>query len=127
MHPLFRLIATQPQLLALHAEAYAELVAEEMGQVAIVWKRRAMLNIVALSCLGLTAVLAGVALLLWAVIPATQMQATWALIAVPLFPLAVASWCLWAARRPADGGAAFDKIRQQMKADLLMLREVSVP
>lgn len=127
MHPLFHLIATRPQLLALHAEAYAELVADEMGQVATVWKRRAMLNVVALSCLGVAAVLAGVSLLLWAVVPATQIQATWALIAVPLFPLAVAAWCLWAARRPAGGGAAFDRIRQQMKADLRMLREVSVP
>lgn len=126
MHPLFRLIATQPQLLAHHVGAYAELLADEIGHVSTVWKRRAMLNVVALCCLGLTAVLAGVALMLWAVIPATQLQAGWALIAVPLLPSAVAVSCLWAARtQPA--GSAFEKIHQQVKADLAMLRDVSVP
>jgi len=33
IHPLLKLVATQPQLLADHAEAYAELVGEEFGTV----------------------------------------------------------------------------------------------
>ena len=31
IHPLFRLIASEPQMLADHVEAYSELVGEEVG------------------------------------------------------------------------------------------------
>ncbi len=124
IHPLLQLIATQPQLLADHAEAYAELMASEVGAVSAAWKRRAVLNAVALSCLAVAAILAGVALMLWAVIPATQLQAPWALIATPLPPAAAALWCLMAARSQGDGGA-FENLRRQLAADMAMLREVS--
>ena len=124
LHPLLHLVATQPQLLADHAEAYADMVAAEVGAASAAWKRQALLNAVALCCLGVAAVLAGVALMLWAVIPAADIQAPWALIAAPLLPIAVALGCLWAARA-RTGGSAFDKLRQQLKADILMLREVS--
>ena len=124
MHPLLRLIATQPHLLADHAEAYAELLEAEVGQLSSAWKRRAVLNAVALCSLGVSAVLAGVALMLWAVIPGTSIQAPWALVAAPLLPFGVAALCLLAARPQVSGGG-FDKLRQQLKADLLMLREAS--
>ena len=57
LHPLLHLVATQPQLLADHAEAYAELVAEELGDFSVTWKRRALLNAVALCFGGVAAVL----------------------------------------------------------------------
>lgn len=124
IHPLLQLIATQPQLLADHAEAYAELMASEIGAVSAVWKRRAVLNAVALCCLVVAAILAGVALMLWAVIPAAQMQAPWVLIAAPLPPAAAALWCLMAAR-VQGGGGAFENLRRQLAADMVMLREVA--
>lgn len=124
MHPLLHLIATRPHLLADHAEAYAELVAAEIGSVSAAWKRRAMLNAVALCCLGVAAVLAGVALMLWAVIPAAPVQALWVLIAVPLVPMVMAVWCVLAAQPQGDDGP-FDNVRRQVKADMAMLREVS--
>jgi hypothetical protein len=124
LHPLLHLIATQPQLLAEHAEAYAEMVAAEIGSVSTAWKRRALLNAVALCCLGVAAVLAGVALMLWAVIPPADIQAPWALVAAPLAPIAAAAACLWAARMGGEL-SGFDKLRQQVKADIVMLREVS--
>ncbi len=123
MHPLFHLIATRPQLLAEHAEAYAELVSAEMGIVSASWKRGAVLHGAALCCLVVAVVLAGVAVLLWAVIPAAQMQAPWALWAVPLPPVAMALGCLAAARASAEGNA-FDALGRQVKADMAMLREV---
>lgn len=124
IHPLLQLIATQPQLLADHAEAYAELMATEIGAVSALWKRRAVLNAVALSCLAVATILAGVALMLWAVIPAAHLQAPWALIAAPLPPVAVALWCLMAARAQGDDGA-FENLRRQLAADMVMLREVA--
>ncbi|ABD69603.1 hypothetical protein Rfer_1877 [Rhodoferax ferrireducens T118] len=124
IHPLFFLIATRPQLLADHAEAYAELLATELGQVSAAWRRRALLYAVALACLAAAAVLAGVALMIWAVIPVATMQAPWALVVVPLLPMAVAAGCLLAIRSRVDA-SGFDNIQQHMKADLAMLREVS--
>jgi hypothetical protein len=124
IHPLFLLIATRPQLLADHAEAYAELVATEVGHVSAAWRRRTLLYAVALGCLAVAAVLAGVALMLWAVIPVATMQVPGALIVAPLLPLVVTVGCLLAVRSQGDA-SGFDNIRQQMKADLVMLREAS--
>lgn len=123
IHPLLRLIATQPQLLADHAESYADLVGEELGKTTAVWKRRLLLNATALCLVGVAAVLAGVALMLWAVIPATDIRAPWALIAAPAVPALVAVWCTFEGQRGfADG---FKDLKQQIAADLVMLREVS--
>jgi hypothetical protein len=122
MHPLFHLITAQPQLVSDHAEAYADLIVEECARVATAWRRSALLNAIALCCLGVAAVLAGVAFMLWAVIPAASIEAPWALLAAPVLPVLLALWCLLASR--ASGGSmAFDNVRQQLKADMLMLRE----
>ena len=126
MHAMLRLLATQPHLLADHAEAYVDLFNAEWGKASALWKKRALLNGVALGCLGVAATLAGVALMLWAVIPATQIEAPWALIVAPLLPAGVALICLMEARAGRAEGA-FDKVQQQVKADLLMLREASAP
>lgn len=124
MHPLLKLIATQPQLLADHAEAYASLVSAELGIASTALKRRAVLTAAALCCLGVTAVLGGVALMLWGVVPLANSQAPWLLIAAPLAPALLAIACLLAARSPADAGA-FDNVRSQVKADMAMLRELA--
>ncbi|MBC7707547.1 MAG: phage holin family protein [Rhodoferax sp.] len=122
MHPLFHLIATRPQLLFEHLESYAELVGAEMGIVTERWKRSVILNVVALCLLIVGVGLAGVALMLWAVVPGSQMQATWALIAVPLPPLVIAAGCLLAARGSSET-RAFDHLRRQVSEDMAMLRE----
>jgi hypothetical protein len=123
IHPLLRLVATQPQLLADHAEAYAGLVSEELGRAAAAWKLRVLLLAVALCLAGVAAVLAGVALMLWAVTPAANLQAGWALIAAPLVPAAVALICALAGKPLNE--PAFVDLKQQVAADLGMLREVS--
>ncbi len=125
MHPLLRLIATQPQLLVDHVEAYADLLAEEIGHVSSAWKLRTLLYAVALCSVVVATVLAGVALILWAVVPFSEMHAPWALVAAPLLPIAGAIWCLAAARRETNQG--FNNLRKQIKADMGMLREVSAP
>ena len=124
IHPLLRLIATQPQLLADHAEAYAGLVGEEWSKTTANWKQRVLLNALALCLLGVAVVLAGVALMFWAVIPSADIQAPWALIVAPALPAVVAIVCVIAGR--GSNGATFSDLRQQVAADLAMLREVSV-
>ena len=123
IHPLLRLVATQPELLADHAEAYAGLVSEEIGKTAAAWKKRALVNAIALGSLAVSVVLVGVALMLWAVIPVTTMVAPWALIATPAAPALIAVICAVVGRsRRTD---AFADLKQQLAADLSMLREVS--
>lgn len=124
IHPLLRLVATQPELLVDHAGAYAGLVGEELGKTAAAWKLRVVLNVVALSLLAVSAVLAGVSLMLWATVPAAQVQAAWALIAAPAFPAVVAIGCALAGREKYS--SAFADINKQLAADLAMLREVSM-
>lgn len=124
LYTLLRLLATKPQLLADHAEGYAELVGEEIASVSTSWKRRAMLYAAALCCLGVAVVLAGVALMLWATTPAASVQAFWVLIATPLAPIVVALGCLLVARTPVEG-RPFDNVRRQVAADMALLREVN--
>ncbi len=124
MHPLLHLIATQPHLLGEHAQAYAELVSAEVGKASAAWTRKATLGAGALCCGSIAVVLAGVSLLLCAVVPGAQMPAPWALWAVPLVPALAAAGCVLAAR--GNGGTgSFAVLREQMKADIAMLREVS--
>jgi hypothetical protein len=123
VHPLLQLAATRPQLLAEHAEAYAELAAAEAGAALAAWRRQTVLAAVALASLGVAAVLAGVALMLWAVVPPADIQAPWALVAAPLLPAALSVACLLASRQ-RRGDGSFDILREQFMADLMMLREV---
>jgi uncharacterized membrane protein YqjE len=126
MDRLLRLALTQPQLLAGHAEAYAELASAEFGEAAGSLKRQALLAAAGLCGLAVAAVLAGVAFLLWAVTPAAQIHAAWALFATPLLPALAGLACLLAARRAARA-EAFAAVRRQLRADIAMLREAPTP
>lgn len=122
MQPVLRLLTTQPQLLADHAQAYAELVTLESARLAAQWQRRALLAALAVGAVLVAAVLVGVAVLLWAVLPVQSAAVAWIFIAVPLLPLVAAWVCWWAARSRADV-AAFAGVRQQLCADWLLLRQ----
>jgi len=124
MHPLIRLIATEPQLLADHAEAYAALLSAEFGTASSALKRRAVLGAAALCCLGVAAVLGGVALMLWSVVPLAPSHTPWVLVMAPAVPAVLAIVCLLAARSSADAGP-FDNVRSQVKTDMAMLRELA--
>ena len=126
LHPLLHLIATKPQLLADHAQAYAELAVVEVGEFSAAWRRRAVFLAVAGFCMMLAVVLAGVAIMLWSALPAAQMQAPWALLIVPLALAAIGAICLMAGRSQSQA-SAFATLREQLKADLLMLRQVVAP
>ena len=125
LHPLLRLVATQPHLLVDHVEAYADLVTEEIGHVSSAWKLRTLLYAVALCSVVMGVVLAGVALMLWAVFPFTDMHAPWALVGAPLLPFAGAVGCVVVARKQTNQG--FGNLRKQIKADMGMFREVNTP
>jgi uncharacterized membrane protein YqjE len=119
---LFRLITTQPQLLLNHAEAYSELVAEEIADVSSAWKRRALFAVLTLLFAALGIIFAGMALLLWATAPLAQIHTPWLLWLVPITPLLLALVCGLAAKNNARQGA-FTDLRSQLKADMALLRD----
>lgn len=126
IHPLLRLIATEPQLLGDHVEAYAELVGDEVRKTSSAWAIRLGLYAAALGLLAVGLVFVGVALMLWASLPASGFPMPWILVAVPAVTLLAAIVCaVLAQRHPIEN--AFDKVRQQLNADMAMLREVSAP
>jgi hypothetical protein len=125
IHPLFRLLASQPHMLAEHLEAYSNLVAEELQAWQAHWQRRALLLAVALGAALVAVILAGVAAMLWAVTPASNWHAPWVLLAAPGVPALLALGCLLSARASAPEAGAFGQIRQQLAADVAMLREAS--
>lgn len=126
MHIFLRLIATRPHLLADHAQAYADLIAADFDEASTALTRRVILGGAALTGALVAVLLTGVALLLWAVVPATQIHAPWILVVVPLVPLAACLVCLVAMRGGSPAGA-FDNLRRQARADMDMLRESSAP
>jgi uncharacterized membrane protein YqjE len=121
IHPLLRLLATQPHLIADHAHAYGSLLGEEIGKTTTAWKTRMVLLSIAAFMAVVAVILGGVALMLWAVIDPSTIRAPWALIAAPAVPLLVAVGCGWVARRPPQD--SFKDFKQQLAADIELLRE----
>lgn len=124
IHPLLHLVATKPHLLGDHVEAYAELVGAEVSKTT-----KSLISTVAyysialfLFSTGLTFV--GVALMLWAVVPSADMNTPWLLVVVPLIPLVAGGFCVVKARAHPEQNA-FDVVKEQLSADLAMLRDVS--
>ncbi|MFM9879967.1 MAG: hypothetical protein ACKVOO_06110 [Burkholderiaceae bacterium] len=122
---LLHLMAHEPDALAEHAQAYAELAAAELEHATSAWKRRCTFMAAALCCGGVALVLAGVALMLWAVLPPDQIRAPWALVIAPLVPAACAAVFVMLARQTGGFAIAMDRLLSQMKADMAMLQESS--
>ena len=123
LHPALHLLATRPQWLAEHAEAYAELAAAEFGEAAGSWRLSLLLGAATVFALTMAATLAGVALMLWAVMPTLPTHATWLLWATPALPLAAAGLGA-AALRWRRRAEAFVTLRQQMRLDMALLHDV---
>lgn len=124
IHPLLKLVITQPHLLCEHLEAYAALIGQEAKKVSTSMAVRIGLYAGAglLALIGV--LLVGVALLLRASISAAEYPAGWALVVVPLTPFVIAGAMVFAARsKPIE--KAFDKVKKQVKADISLLHEAS--
>lgn len=124
IHPFFRALASQPELLAEHAGAYAALASAELGAAARQWRRRLVVQLLAaaLALAGLG--LGGVALLLVAALPVGGMPAPWVLAVVPASLLGVAGALGWWQARLA---AALDwgTLQAQWALDQALWREAA--
>lgn len=125
LNTLWRLAASQPQLLAAHAAGYAALLRDEGTLSLRLVQRRALLQVLAFGGVVAGVVLAGVAMMLWASTPDASLARPWVLVVVPLLPLLVAGCALLAARRlgPLPLWAAW---QSQVDADSALLRQAAV-
>ncbi len=126
IHPLLRLVVSQPHLIGDHLQAYIELLRAEAAKLssALIVRIGLLAGAAVLALLGI--LLVGVALLLRATVPSIDYPAGWALVVVPLVPLAAAAVMVMIARsKPIDSGLS--TLKQQMNADKEMLREASAP
>jgi len=126
MLPLLRVLASEPDALVEHAAAYADLASDELQELQAHWVRRLLWLAIA-AVAGLTAlILGGVALMLWAALPAIDTGRAWLLWMVPLVPGLVAVFGVLAARR-IDERPAFGNLRAQLREDMALVREGLAP
>jgi hypothetical protein len=123
---LLHLLLSQPELVAEHAHAYAELAIADARAASKTTQNAALWSAAFLCCASVTVVLAGGGLMIWAAIPEGAIRAPWVLLATPLVPLVAAIVCL-IGLKSKGAVPAFAKVRQQIAADVQMLREVSLP
>ncbi len=126
LHPVFRLAASQPQLLAEHAAGYAGLLAEELTSSGAHIKKRIALQIVGLLCLMVASILSGVAVLLWASSPPASLQQPWLLWFTPLVPAALGILVIMLAKNH-KAPPAFATLREQFAQDASLLRRTTAP
>lgn len=124
LHPLIRLLATRPHLLAEHLGGYAHLLRVQAEEALVLTRVRAVLlaGLAAGAVIGTG--LAGVAVMLLAVVPLAQMPAPWVLAVAPALPLAGAAAC-WLMLRCQPPALSLDLLRDQLAADAALLREAS--
>lgn len=120
IHPILRLAAAQPMLLAAHAGAYAGLMSQALRLGGSALERRLLWHLACALCLVVAAVLAGVATLLWAVLPMAGAPAPWLLVLTPLLPAVLGLWAGWRARtiNPPD---PFAPLQSQLAQDAALL------
>lgn len=126
IHPVFRLAASQPRLLVGHVGAYADLLHEELALSGQVLQQRLLWQLACALCLTVTAVLAGVALLMWATLPLQDARAAWLLVVTPLLPLALGMWAADCARRYPQTDP-FARLRAQLAEDTALLARHTEP
>lgn len=124
LHPLIRLLATRPHLLAEHMGGYAHLLRVQVQDALVLARVRAVLA----AGIGVGAMLgtalAGVAVMLLGAIPLAQMPAPWLLAVAPAIPLLGAGAC-WLLLQQQPPMVSLDALRDQLAADAALLREAN--
>ncbi|MFG5408188.1 hypothetical protein ABXN37_08780 [Piscinibacter sakaiensis] len=107
-----------------HLGGYAELVAVLSRDALESLRRRTLLATLLVVCLLLALTLTGVALLLVAALPPASMHAPWLLVAVPALPW-LGALVAGLGLRQAPRQRPFDAVREQIDADVALLRRAA--
>jgi hypothetical protein len=122
VHPMLKMLATRPELMAEHFGAYAELAAAEASEAAALWRGRLLWAVATGAFVLLALMFGGVSLLLLGALPREAMPAPWLLVLVPLLALALAGAC-WITLRSRPVAAPFAQLRQQVEVDAALMAE----
>lgn len=127
MRPILQLMATEPELLTDHLQSYAELLGEEVGTFQGQFKRHWIMFAVLALLATVTLILGGVALMLWLITPHAQLQQLQVPWALWLVPLGMAALCAVIAviMKQEQRTPGFQVLRQQIAADLAMLKQAT--
>ncbi len=127
MRPILQLMATEPELLTDHLQSYAELLGEEVGTFQGQFKRHWIMFAVLALLATVTLILGGVALMLWLITPHAQLQQLEVPWALWLVPLGMAALCAVIAviMKQEQRTPGFQVLRQQIAADLAMLKQAT--
>ena len=119
VHPIFSVLISRPELVVDHVAGYAALVQEEASSVGLEVAKRAIAWAVTAMALLVFLVLAGVAVMLGAMLG----EFHWALVITPAIALVVAVVAFNIARQRLSA-KAFTELRAQLDADAQALRTV---
>lgn len=122
IHPVYKVLAAKPELLAQHLGGYAQLARTQAAEALRAARQRLLLLGLCLASGLLGVGLAGVAALLAAALPLPAMPAPWLLAALPgtlILVGAVAGWA-FVQQPPAW---TWDELQAQAAADLALLRQ----
>jgi uncharacterized membrane protein YqjE len=115
-------LASHPARLLTHLQQYGDLAAADAAQATEEFLGRLTYLLIAVELLACGIVLAGVALLLAATMPAIEQQWAWALWAVPAVPL-VGALLAWLKVRKAAAQTPFATLRNQIASDAQRLEK----
>jgi len=120
LHPFYKTLAAEPQLVLEHASAYLQLAGVETREALRHWRLRALVGLGVLLAGFLTLALAGAALLLLSAHPWSTLADPWLLVLTPLLPLLAAlAGLLWL--RQGEAPTPFLLLREQWAQDLQLL------
>lgn len=125
-HPLFKLLATQPELLTAHLGAYADLASIEAVEMAGRLQRKALLTLMLGACVAIGVVLTALAVMMAAAVPVNHMPCPWLLAGVPASAWLAALACHWRLGHVATLNP-FSALREQIGLDVQMMRQVREP
>jgi hypothetical protein len=114
---LLRLLTQRPDLLLTHVQSYIEVFRQDGSLLVSFWRRKLLCYTVALMLIAVGLALAGVATMLWAVVPET---AQWILLAVPA-AMFLMSLVFWLAARAGGESPGFARCASEWESDQLML------
>lgn len=115
----------KPHTLADRAKAYGELFLDELNASKSLVLKRTRFQVIGASGLGVSAILAGMGAMLWAVTPLAQIHTFWVLVAVPLVVLVVGIACLVASEQQKQP-IPFEHTRQRFMADVALLKKTNL-
>jgi cytochrome c biogenesis factor len=114
---LLRLLMQRPDLLLTHVQGYIQVFRQDGSLLVSFWRRKLLCYTVALMLIAVGLALAGVATMLWAVVPET---AQWILLVVPV-AMFFMSLVFWLAARAGGESPGFAQCASEWESDQLML------